>query len=498
MVPPTNLLPRFTFTQRVDFNTGRQDKIQIAIEGWQVVGSTEAAILDFYTSLGSPPPVAYRGRGVRQDLGIMYGWLFNSPSAAPWGNGKKTLTVRSGTLQIEGEPPTFIHRPLFSGRCEWTPVSGPRFPTVKARLALDINPTRFLRHHPFDAEGGAGMQERELPLTIHGEASFDREDNFLPLSGRLWSQVKPGRWLRQVLRYIQKIEQVFADELVRGLELEGTSLNPLERPHYSVGYVETYWEWLSDDPLRLVHDLAPLVRSFARRPSRQRNYEYEQHELDQDMAIVSFEYSPGELVKIYAKTNYRIRIEVCHRFNGRTGRFQFPAVTGEGRSAARSREHTFDSLVGVMTLFERLRERSSTIVNELLAHFEAHGSIPESHFSAYHLIAVITHHLAIPSRARAGEIVPTNAARTILSMLVNNGSLAAGGEQPAVREGIRRLAQFSVLQRNSRGRYVVTEPFRHALATLRANTWSLITAPSLPPPPRRRRRSDTGDAPSPT
>lgn len=485
MLPTTHLLPRFTFTSRVEATTGREDKIQITLEGWQVIAHTQTAIQDFYRGLGSPPPVQFRGRGVRQDLGPMYGWMFTAPSITPWGNGKKTLTIRTGILQIEGSPITNIEPPLFSGKCEWNPVTVEHRVSVKAKLALDINPTRFLRHRSFDVEGPTGIQERaELGTAPFDEATFDGEDNFFPLVSRLWSSFRPGNWLRQVWRYLRKIEDEFSAELERCTLLGGIERISATDRRYSVGYVETYWEWLSEDPLRLVHDLGPLVRSFARRPSRERTYNCEQMELEQDMAILSFEYSPGETVKIYAKTNHRIRIEVCHRFNGRTRRFQFPSQPSEGGRVPRSRQHTFDSHEGVLTLMERLRERSAFVVNELLAHFEAHGSIPESHFSAYHLIATITHHLALPTRARPGQVANTNAARAIISMLVNNGSLAPGGEQPSVREGIQRLARFNVLQRNSRGRYVVAEPFRHALATLQANTWSLITTPSLPPGPR--------------
>ncbi len=453
------LLPNFTFASRVTPETGRQDKVEIQIGAWAVLGDSEEDIRHFYTRLGAPPPVNRRSRR-REDHGRAYGWLFGRVDDSEW-QGTKTLRVRRDALTIEAagnQPPQIIPPPLFADSCIWKArrIDGPALPIqTTAKLDLTINPTRFVRHQPTQRPLPQGLQEQELGLPPYGEASYDRNDNWLPQSGRLFSYAKPERWREHVFRYLTMIETAFASEIgrVASLLLMPTPVRSSDR--YSVGFVETYWEWLSDDPLKVVHDLQRPLRAFSRRRGIARTYDCDLAREDQhDFITISVETAPGETLKIYSKTNQRIRVEVTHRLNGSTP-FQFPREVGDDGEVHRSRAHVFTSKSGVLNFFDRLRERAAEIVNAVMAHFEGQAYLPESQISGFYLLAKITH---------AVKDFPT--ARSLASTLVNIGRISAGGIDERSAQGIRALTLHGVIERTRRNTYVVTGPYRRALETL--------------------------------
>jgi hypothetical protein len=334
-------------------------------------------------------------------------------------------------------------------------------------LDLKINPTRFVRHHPVESDLPEGIRRQPLARTPLRESSLSRKegsrDNWLPQIGRLFSYCQPPRWRAHLHRYLSGIETVFGDEVGRAGGLLNVPWSRAES-HFNVKVVETYWEWTSEDPLKVVRDLEPLFRSFTSRRRFRRIYDSAiSNEDEDDLVILSAETATGEKIKFYAKTNRRIRIEVEHQLSGENA-FKFPRVrtpTGTTRQGG----HTFSSKSGVLNYLERLRERAAEIVNAALLHFGEEARIPTEHISAYYLIASITS--AVPD---------FQTALLLISALVNQGNISASAFQDETDVALEALRLRGIIRRARRGdTYVVAPRFRHALRQLREQAnWSLL------------------------
>ena len=385
------------------------------------------------------------------------------------------LVNQSGEMRV-------IPKPLFGGDCEWRVIEENDGTILTAKLNLKINPTRYVRHRQGPIALPDSLLERSpLSAPIIPEICFDGNDNWFPLSGRLFAAASPSRWRGHLSRYLSAIETGFTDELTRACSvLPGHVSCHAQRgaSHYNVTHVETYWEWLSDDPLKVVSDLWSLLRKYSARKRTVRLYKVEIEASDEsDLFILQVEISPYETLKIYAKTTLRIRIEVSHLLAGENS-FRFPATCDGAGNQQRSTAHTFRSRPGVLNFLDRIRERGAGVVNEFLSHCAEHATIPLSHISAYHLLAAITN--AVPDFKTASSIA---------SLLINRGTLAAHSESESYTTALAALAKKGVITRRpKRNLYHITKPYRQALRALHlhANFPLLL--------PHRWQRPHDGDA----
>lgn len=474
--------PHFTLDARAAPEDGRQDKIEMEIGDWVVNGENRDEIQALYSRLGAPPPLHPNTRR-REDHGNAYGWLFNAPDVSEW-HWKKKMRVRSQPLEIgnaSGVLLRTIQPPLFSNYCVWQARRardqfadgtaqdlGEEMPVeTTATLDIQLNPTRFVRHQPVPDSLPQSLQvQQELSEAPYGERSYDNdEDNWLPQNGRLLSYVRPPRWRSHLVRLLNTVEEAFEGELREKCRVVFIPFRRT-RQHYNVKKVETYWEFLSEDPLKLVHDLLRPLRSLTARRRQFRAYNVEiEGEDERDSLVIRIEYSPGEILKFYAKTNQRIRIEVSHQFVGDNS-FRFPRQIDEDGTVTRRRGgHIFESSAGVLLFLDRVRERAALVINEALQHLDERMRIPTSHISAYYFLAATTN---------AVRDFPT--VISLISQLVNRGSISAGRLAEESRNAVNALVTHGILEQPGRRRpYVVTAPYRHALQTLREQAnWPLL------------------------
>src|SRR5690606_28503415 len=79
--------------------------------------------------------------------------------------------------------------------------------------------------------------------------------------------------------------------------------------------VETYWEFLADNPVSLVHDLAPYLNLLgAEYSDRRYPAGYRETRRDRNSPSVKVLLRPGVFLRLYAKTNRRVRFEITHDF----------------------------------------------------------------------------------------------------------------------------------------------------------------------------------------
>lgn len=225
---------------------------------------------------------------------------------------------------------------------------------------------------------------------------------------------------------------------------------------------EHYWEFSSANPTALVASLKPLLDSFTARGREATAYRQDcDSSIDHNALSLHAEINPGRAIRIYAKTNRRIRIEVIHK------------LSGEQAFRLEDGGHTSTNWERLPEMLEDLAEDAAELVNRMLEHFRAQSRVTPSHITAYQLLLEIAKH------ARSLSI-----AETIVQILVETNAIAAKGNGERMQRALQRLSAAGVLEYKKRAEnYVVTAPRLYALQMLQQQTnFSLLTV-------RERRRS---------
>ena len=435
---PSRHLPAFNFENVVSANTARQDKIEIAIQHGTITDAAGDVEL-FLNFLGSPPadhehpPAAFGRIFTRRLRGV-----------PPFSN--QIIRQRATTNQPHPAP-------LFDGSLHIPSVQG-MDSTWRLWSLLSLNPTRFIRHQQFPNPNKRllrenphfeyGFYQADIPAYHGDEFALIESDNWIP-DERLWSLfTSPRFWQRHLRSFLAGAVTEVHDDLLRAAELVNVRIERrgTENP-YSLYSVETYWEFFSDDPIGTVLALQPWLEEFAAAPVDARDYplhvRLERHENSRRLSVQT---RTGETLKIYAKTNRRVRFEITHLLSGQS---PFRLATGG---------HTFSTIEGIFPLLTRLATVAAERVNEVLHHFRLNASTPDGQHTVLAFIANI--------QAACGN---PDTARELLQILTNNGSLVVGPGIPlgiVFRAELERLVRRGILRRSNR-RYSVTPSYRQAL-----------------------------------
>ncbi|UIY28318.1 hypothetical protein LZK73_15220 [Neorhizobium galegae] len=362
---------------------------------------------------------------------------------------------------------SYSRRPLFSGRLEArarnTPSSSGQ-PQWDFTARLAINPTRWITQQPLGlirrpeaewASAPVNLFHRDQPYTQ--EIGLVRGDNVHLGLPRNLSMCRPSMWMVQVERYIRSVRDLITQTLQRVADEGNGFAIQAREPSYTLKEIETYWEYWSPRPLERMRRLADPVRQLAASSSTA------WHPLTEEAAaalsaagaieVGTDDNSPrilmrsgrGCTVRIYAKTDSRLRFEVAYDCN-------------EARD-------TFAPLAGLpleqlMARLALARERGAEQLSQVLDFIRPHVTVPEQERQIHELFAEIFRCASTPA-----------AASVIVSMLVNNGRVATGPGFSVGLADMRRLMRRGVLTRGGmQGQdftWVVTPQFEAALARLR-------------------------------
>ncbi len=447
-------LPPFSFEATVSAETARQDKMEILAEhGTSFDDAGELALFLHY--LGAPPARS-------DDESEAFGRIFCRPRRQhpPFAD----QLIRRRTLSRQPS----VSAPLFSGLLR---VIG-NSPPWRIKTLLSLNPTRFSRHqarlYPTRQMQVAGTPSMPLlfridaPLEHEGEFALIESDNWIPDSLRWERFTRPSLWTRNLRDYVSGVLEEITSDIQRAADQVGVSIGRTISNWLNVLSVETYWEFAVNDPTGAVRSLEPMLATYGASQVNSADYPVQSAESVENSRRISLRTRVGEILKIYAKTNRRIRFEVTHCLGG-NGPFRLPAGG-----------HTFSNAETLMGVFDQLATCAASRVNSVLHHFRCRASAPEAHKPVLWLVADVLAACDTPQ-----------AAREILQVLVNNGSIAVGSRTAlgiVHRANLARLVRSGVLA-NSNRRYAVTAAYRRALEQIQSSEVGFLLGV------RRRRRN---------
>ncbi len=337
---------------------------------------------------------------------------------------------------------------------------------------LSLNATRFVRHQQFPRRPSRSllqerpafehvMYEAETLANVNGELEFALidADNWLP-DDRLWNLfASPRFWQRHLEAYLRGTVEEIRVDLLRAAENANVRIERATEFPFSLQSVETYWEFYSDDPIGTVIALHSMLNSFAAATVATRDFAIEAAMDEQENSRrLSLKTRVGETLKIYAKTNKRVRFEVTHILSGQRP-FRLPSG---GRS--------FASIEGMVPLLGMLATIAATRVNEVLRHFRLRFSAPDENHTVLKLISDVQSAVQDPEKAF-----------NLLQILTSNGSLVVGQGMPMgaiFRAELARLVRQGVLHRSNR-RYSVTASYSQAIINLQQTGVGFLLGPRI-------------------
>lgn len=320
----------------------RQDKMEIHIGEW-IVDAPNDGIIDFVHHL------------TRQDrTGCKYRCrIFRRNGQCPPIRTSKNIQI------VQHDGASSLH-PLFAGQLNIRKIGA--F-TYSIKLQLFINPTRFcayqgisLRNRPGEGRFGI-LYARGIKASHNGEYTFDGKDNVGLTASSQHHLYNNYQHCLQL--YINGITDYIHEELEE-FRLHGFNLRDVKE-YYSLRIIENYWEFFCENPVAEIKRLEPAFRATTNE-NLINFYRDERIETDGLSISLRCESLRGERIKIYAKTNRRIRIEVEHKLKNNAG-------------LALNRRYTcasYDRLMTLMQHSEQLAtESASEIINALYAYANA-------------------------------------------------------------------------------------------------------------------------------
>ena len=439
-------IPPFSFEEAVSPEGAKHDKIEIGIEGGWIQGDAEDAWA-FLNYLGSPP------RHERNTPGIApYGLFFSRLRSddPPF----RSQTIRGSSFRAGGQR---YSRPLFGG---WLEVEHWQEEAWRIYVRLSLNPTRFVRHQlmpsrlilfqspPEFPHFEPNLFQREIGGEHGGEFALVECDNWIPNS-RTWQQfTSEAFWPHHLRACLTILPNALLGELRRAVDVTAPATHLEGQWTFNLRSVETYWEFLSPDPLGTVLRLHPMLQAFSARAVTVSDYPctVELEPSQENSRCLRLETRTGETLKIYAKTNRRIRFEVSHQLCGERG-FRVPRGG-----------HTFPAIEGISPLLSHLAGIAAERVNAVLRHFRLHASAPDEQHTVLKFIADVQAACRDPEKAFQ-----------LLQILTSNGSIVVGHGIPlgtVFRDELRRLVRREILV-TSNQRYSVAPSYRQALNNMR-------------------------------
>lgn len=452
-----SLLPLFSFDHNVTADDGREDKIEATFGTWTFYSIPDE--LDELREYMSVLP-ARQWRNLVGYVRDRYGYLFNRPND-PQGR-RNPLHIRNRPYPV-ARLPEHIGRPLFGG--DWMlrysqSNTGERrdFHTV---LRLSLNPQRFLRNQPVPSPIGSlhtweqpRITELENRPDCAGEFSLDGADNWLPNTSTFRAFATPARWRVHLRRYFQAVRDAFTAELERVMgERQMPALQ--EQEDCSIRTVETAFDFATNSPLELVNSLVPLLSGYRADNVEVNEYRVPQLQTErvQNSLSVRVRIRDNTWLRVYAKTNRRVRFEIIHdEINIREVLGEAPVPTSQ--SGPRPRR----SLAQLLQCLSILRERAAAEMNAFLQYCRHRSHIEPSHISPMLFLVEVANVL------RDGLL-----AQIVVSILTNlHGVISSRRASDEVLDAAHALADAGILKydRSQRG-YVPTVDYEMAVALLR-------------------------------
>ncbi|MDF1860403.1 MAG: hypothetical protein P1U87_09310 [Verrucomicrobiales bacterium] len=438
---------RLSFRNLVNADGVRFDRIEVELGTWRVSG-TVADIDAFRRSLGIPP------KDQRETQSSLHGWIFRAPDNS--GGLRRSMQVRRSKFEWGSQN---FGTPLFQGAVKFSKYFNENSnleTQTYLRLAIQINPTRWILHQGNLSETDKPhMMRQNLPDEFGGEFSLDGRDNWIPDDEEFFENSDPQSSFGSVQRYLDAVIDSWEEELHRANEfVSPISWQRIDRL-LNLKSVESYWEFISDDPTGAVAMLERPMRAFGEKLSVVREF---QVQVDEERVVNSralrIESRTGETIRIYAKTNRRIRFEVIHSLSGQR-RFQEISP------------HT-DPQWQIEQLLNFTAGKAAKALNKFFAYLGKMRKLAPSQKSSIRLLLEIIR-------------VSGEHAEDILCLLIHNGSISSRSTaaRPILKQ-LHALRRKGILE-SSGCTYVVTSSYRMALDALQKHASDYPSKPGEGP-----------------
>lgn len=438
---PTEL-PRIDYTQQVTSDTAKQDKIELTLGNWALLGSQED--IEAVREHMSVP-----GEHLRSDPSVnwdAYAKLFNRPDA----DGRRAMEFRAGALALgpEGQQVSYPP-PLWAGFWKFGPHQGDA--GCVTSLDVSINPTRFARSQRYRAipsrPGQYGvvpsdaLNEPRWPQT--GEFALDGSTNWIP-RGHVMAATHGPLWRSNLERCFRGLIDCFDGELERVCSVPNWMIQIARAPRFNLQYCETYWEFAADDAPFEVERIAPILEAYSELQSSTRSFPLVDSERVRQghSRSITIQCGQGREVRVYAKTNQRVRFEVKHRMTGHNGFIITSPVTG------RRTGHTARSWEAFAPMVERLGMDAAQTLNSLFAFIQQRLAMHPSSTTPFRLML------------RFAQLIQDDAqASILLNLLVMDGQVSRRVLPPSFHPALETLRQAGILQPLANGRGARPRPY---------------------------------------
>lgn len=248
-----------------------------------------------------------------------YGWFFLRPTMK--GKDRNKLLIRRQSVKHPKD-----HRrheaPLCGGHCLFYRDKKPHPATGKsvyrARLILALNWQRYMRHQPRNDDpiypSPFRLQRRREDRSFFGEEfAFDGEDNWLPET-ESWRTFAAKQ---AISRYIKQIVSTVEFDFRRACENKNAGEDLFVEfkrnvEHCSLSTVETFWEFPSDNPIADVFQIGAKLMHLkcAGATAKIASFTFKEASRVLNSPCFVIPIAQGVKLKLYAKTNRRIRFEI--------------------------------------------------------------------------------------------------------------------------------------------------------------------------------------------
>lgn len=419
----------------------KQDKIDIELGAWVLTGdiNTYAACMRYFTGERSP-----------------YGWAFASRSDD---------TLRATRISIRSAQDE--NRPLFSGIVKINRVVRDGGDVVRAHFipVISINPTRYLWYQPMASGTEASPELWQLPtpnlrahLPLRGrfrkkEWVLDGNDNVLLGSWNAFG--RPEAWSIHLRRYLNAIVEFFDNAFRASAEAIDDLTVEREPQHWRINLkaAESYVEFTPPDsmhPIAWVRSVEDIFRSVSS-DTQTRDFEVREHgSSEMNSRFIRLRFPDNRELRIYAKTNSRVRMEVFHDFTKHHASILHRRTGSESHTAREVGQ------IGSW-LLHNVATNASNLINHALEHIQNVNDAPRG-FPPYYLASTIY------------RICGVSSGHSVLVALAINRRIVLSRKNDHLRPYIRELVKQRVLERTGIGShdhvYSVTAPYQRALRGL--------------------------------